>query len=423
MENLIAMFLLKFATDVLLLSPALVALFFGLGRVWDAVSDPIAGYWSDRTRLGLGRRRPWILASAVPLALTFAALWSPPPLPSGLLALWVGAAILLFFTAQTAFEVPHLAWGAELAVDEHDRTRVFGGRLAVGLLGAFGAAIGMGALERAADPRRTALVLALLAGFATCGACLLLVARLRERPEYQGRGGTSPRAAFGDVVRNPHARLLLAVFFLEGLGFASMTTTMPFYIQYVTGRPGQAGLFMGGALCAMLVTIPLWLALARRFGKRAVWLGSLVGRAAAFSLVLVVPGDATVAMVANMLVIGSLFSCGAMLGPSLEADVIDDDEHRTGQRKEGAYFAAWNLASKGSAGAAVVLSGVVLQLVAFAPNAVQQPAALAGIRVLFGGLPALFYLLAAGLLTRLALAPAPAVTGSPAQLRAGGGAS
>lgn len=58
MENLIAMFLLKFAADVLLLAPALVASFFGVARVWDALSDPIVGYWSDRTRLRMGRRRP-----------------------------------------------------------------------------------------------------------------------------------------------------------------------------------------------------------------------------------------------------------------------------------------------------------------------------------------------------------------------------
>ena len=68
MQNLIAMFLLKFTTDVLLLAPALVAFFFGLSRVWDAISDPLVGYWSDRTQTRLGRRRPWILASALPLA-------------------------------------------------------------------------------------------------------------------------------------------------------------------------------------------------------------------------------------------------------------------------------------------------------------------------------------------------------------------
>jgi GPH family glycoside/pentoside/hexuronide:cation symporter len=401
MENLIGMYLLKFSTDVLLLAPGLVALFFGLGRVWDAVSDPIIGYWSDRTRHRLGRRRPWILASALPLGLAFVALWSPPDLPAGALGMWVCAAVLLFFTAQSALVVPHLAWGAELAGAGHDRTRVFAGRLAVGLGGVFLGAGAMGALERSADPRATALGVAVAAALAVAVACALATSRLRERSDHQGRGGRTPWTAFGDVLRNPHARVLLAVLFLEALGFASMTTTMPFYIQYVANREGQAAFFMGGALGAMLATIPVWLALARRFGKRRVWLASLLGRSVCFGVVAAVPVAPLAALVANMMVIGALFGCGAMLAPAVQADVIDGDARRTGERKEGTYFASWNFAAKASAGAAVILSGVVLQAVAFEPNAVQQPLARAGILILFGGFPCAFYLLAAALLARL----------------------
>jgi Na+/melibiose symporter-like transporter len=50
-----------------------------------------------------------------------------------------------------------------------------------------------------------------------------------------------------------------------------------------------------------------------------------------------------------MMSIGALFGCGAMLAPAVEADVIDDDERRTGERKEGSYFASWNLATRASA--------------------------------------------------------------------------
>ena len=402
MEQLIGMYLLKFAADVLLVAPAAIAVIFGLGRVWDAVTDPIVGYWSDRTRHRMGRRRPWILASALPFGLAFVALWSPPELAPGALRVWVCAAVILFYTAQTAFAVPHLAWGAELAGSGHDRTRIFGGRLAVGLGGAFLAAAAMGVLEQAEDPRAAARSIALLAALATFAACVLATSRLRERPDYQGRGGRSAHAAFGDVLRNPHARILLAVFFLESLGFASMVATMPFYIQYVALREGQTALFMGGALGAMLLTIPLWLALARRHGKQRLWHVSLLGRAAAFGAVLVLPAHLAV-LVANVALIGALFGCGAMLGPAVKADVIDDDEERTGQRKEGTYFASWNLAAKAAAGAAVMLSGALLQAVGFEPNAAQAPLARAGILALFGGLPCAFYLLAAALLAQLSL--------------------
>ncbi len=55
MSALISFYLLKFSTDVLLLAPAVMGLLFGISKVWDAISDPLAGYWSDRTRSRLGR--------------------------------------------------------------------------------------------------------------------------------------------------------------------------------------------------------------------------------------------------------------------------------------------------------------------------------------------------------------------------------
>ena len=68
MHWLIMVFLLKFATDTLGLAPAVVGGLFAAGRLWDALSDPLAGWWSDRTRTRIGRRRPWMLAAALPLA-------------------------------------------------------------------------------------------------------------------------------------------------------------------------------------------------------------------------------------------------------------------------------------------------------------------------------------------------------------------
>ena len=125
-NSLVGIYLLKFATDVLYLAPALVGAIFLLGRVWDAVSDPLVGFLTDRTRSRLGRRRPWFLASALPVGLTIVAVWAPPPdLEGPALVAWFTLAVLLFYTAFTAFRVPHQAMAAELSRGYHDRTRVF----------------------------------------------------------------------------------------------------------------------------------------------------------------------------------------------------------------------------------------------------------------------------------------------------------
>lgn len=401
MESLIQFYLLKFAADVLLVAPGLTGLLLGGARLWDALSDPLAGYASDRTRTRLGRRRPWILAAAPALAIGFLALWSPPAsLSDTALAVWMGAALLLFFSAQTAFQVPHLALGAELTDDARDRNRVFAVRLALSLGGYLLAAAALGHLEGAADPRRGARAIAVGAGIVTALLCLLAVWRLREPAGHVSRSVASPARAFGDVLRNRQARLLLAVVFLEAIGFATMTTSMAFATGYLFQLEGHTAWLLAGALLAMLASVPLWLRLARRFSRLQLWLASLVGRAIAFGSMLVLPASAWQVVAMNVVVIGALFGCGAIFGPAVKADVIDDEARRSGERKEGTFFASWNLAERGAEAAAIVLAGAVLEISRFEPNAVQQADALLGIRALFAGLPCLFYAAAALLLAR-----------------------
>ncbi len=78
MFGVLTLYLLKFATDVLLVAPGTMGLILGISRIWDAFADPLAGYLSDATRTRFGRRRPWLTASALPLGLFFVAVWSPP---------------------------------------------------------------------------------------------------------------------------------------------------------------------------------------------------------------------------------------------------------------------------------------------------------------------------------------------------------
>jgi len=115
---LFEVYLLKFATDVLLLAPAVMGTIFSISRIWDAVSDPLCGYLSDATRNSFGRRRSWMLGSALPLWCAFVACFSPPQLADAAgLSLWMLPSVLAYYTSRTAFEVPHLAFGALMTSD------------------------------------------------------------------------------------------------------------------------------------------------------------------------------------------------------------------------------------------------------------------------------------------------------------------
>ena len=124
---LVSMYLMKFSTDVLLIAPGVMGLIFGISRVWDGISDPLAGYFSDRTNTRIGRRRPWMLASLVPIVVVFLMMWSAPQTLTGTaLVVWMAVGVIGFYTAMTIFTVPHASLGAELSMSYDDRNRVFG---------------------------------------------------------------------------------------------------------------------------------------------------------------------------------------------------------------------------------------------------------------------------------------------------------
>jgi Na+/melibiose symporter-like transporter len=400
----ISMYLLKFSTDVLLVPAGVIGAWFGISRVWDALVDPFIGYWSDRTRARMGRRRPWMALAALPAGALVLALWSPPAaLSGGALASWIGAAILLYFTASSAFGVPYAALGAELAPGYHERTRLFGVRAAFDMGGVFLGAGAIFLLERADDERATAAAIA-VAGALGCALLLGGSALGLREPARVGRADVgSASKSFGDVLRNPHARLLLAIYFLDQIGFGVLITLLPYLTEYVLELPGSTAQFVAGALVAMLLGLPVWIALSRRYGKRGPWVVSMLAKAGAYaSLLFVAPGDMVWMSIAT-LVIGATHGAGIVLGPSIQADVIDFDEQHTRERKEGTYFAAWSVAAQGASGAGVLLAGLVLQSSGFDPNAAQPDSVRLALRIAAAGSPFLFHALAAAMLWRFRL--------------------
>ena len=99
----------------------IVGLVFLIGRLWDALSDPLIGVLSDRTRTRFGRRRPWIAAGGVLFALAAWALFLPPRHPS---PLYLGAGLFVFYLGWTMIQIPLSAWSGSLATRYHERSRI-----------------------------------------------------------------------------------------------------------------------------------------------------------------------------------------------------------------------------------------------------------------------------------------------------------
>jgi len=397
---------LKFATDQLGAAPALVGTIFAGAKVWDAFADPAAGYLSDRTRSRFGRRGTWMLASALPLALFTALAWAPPGgLGAIALAVWIAVSVVGFHTSFTAFEVPNLALAAELSQEPATRSRLFALRQAVRTVGLF-AAFGIG-FPIVQSGRAGAALLALAMGTFTAGTIVACTLRLpRERADYQTRGGRSPWRSFGDVWSNRHARLLLTVFFIESLGLGGLSVLVPYVTQYVMGRPELGAPMLVLYTVANFAGIPLWLWLGRRHDKRRLWLVAMLQGGFGFGLLFFLGRGDWMLMAASSVIAGSANACALTLGQALKADLVDVDEHRTGERKEGAYFAAWSFVAKLANGLMIGVVGIVLDAVGYVPNVEQPEPVRFAMLFLMGGMPVIGYAIGALLFSRFSLSEA-----------------
>jgi Na+/melibiose symporter-like transporter len=405
-----------FYTDTVGLAAGYVSWALLFARCLDAFFDPVMGYVSDRTHTRMGRRRPWLLAAALPLALAFYALFAPPDFgdPAGhqaaILAYMTGF-YTLTFCLWTVGAIPYYSLGAELSDDYHERTRIISVRELFALAGLLAATILPAYLIYSRGGRE---------GYASMGAVLgigiavFMVASglaVRERPEFQGRPALSPYAGVAETFRNPHFRPLLAAFTLAAIAAAVPAVLVIYVSVYIIGTPPWWEAAIPGWLptwsyylllyfgCGVL-SLPIWTRCAGRYGKRATWAISLV-LAMATSAACFWLDDGTVGLFSALLVFGGA-SFGNMLAlpPSMVADVIDWDEANTSLRREGAYFAVWGFARKLGDAVTAFVALQLLEHVGYLPGQPQTGSVKLWMLVMYSWFPALFYALALVALAR-----------------------
>jgi len=322
-------------------------------------------------------------------------MWSPPlSLAGWLLVFWMAFALFLYETASTAFYVPHGALGVELTPNYHERTRLFG---YTHMISAIGLIIGLGFLQfmnMAEDKRAMAFYLSLIAGITVASLIIISTRHLPERTDYQGRGGANVFNSFADVFRNPHARLLLLMYAIETFGASSIALLVPYLVEYVIPMQTYMVLLLVTFVVPQFAFTPFFIRLSKKVGKKNLWFGAMLVAASQFILAffLITPGEFSYLIWFGTFIFGMCSGAGAVVAPSIKADIIDFDEYQTGERKEGAYLAVWNLIRKAAGSVVALLTGLVLQLTGFVPNVVQSYEIQLWILGLFSLLPGLCYL-------------------------------
>jgi GPH family glycoside/pentoside/hexuronide:cation symporter len=399
----------KFYADVVVVPLGYLAIAIAVARALDALSDPLFGWMSDRTQTRWGRRRPYIAIGAPLCALAFYALFSPPiALPQAQAALWFGTTFILYSIFHTLYALPHYALGAELTLDYHERSRLFGVREAFTILGTIAAAVAPGVMIDGfhLSERRAFSTLGALMAILLVVLYGLLVLVVRERPDFVARESNAFVPGVRRALRNRPFRILLLTYVVGSIAGAIPGTLMPFFNSYVIRPENQArwlATFLATYFASGFLCLPIWVLLARRFGKRPTWLASfLMGITGGAAMFFLGQGD-TIALLILIAWAGSSFGAGLFLGPAMQADVIDYDELHTGKRREAQYTAFWAMLPKFVAIPSAAIPIAILGSIGYVPNAVQSPQVVLAIKAIFALTPALCSTLAFFIAWRFAI--------------------
>jgi GPH family glycoside/pentoside/hexuronide:cation symporter len=418
----IQFFLLFFYTDVLGMDPGLTGMALLVGKLtWDAVNDPLFGYLSDRTRTRIGRRRPYLLAGAIPLGLVTWLLYSIPAGLTGAAAfLTILATFLLYDTMHTLVSVSYSSLTPELTHDYDERTSLTAVRMifsVVGyILGAAATTVIAGLFQDALGWTEKASYSGMGAVFGIIATVAVLTTALsvRERPSAEVKPSTLPPiAAVLKTFRNRPFMRLVAAFFISSFSFALMTSLLPFYLTYQLDMEDQVFIVLGVMLATIGVFLFPWKKVSDRINKGPSYALGLFIACVAVIATFFLPYGPTPLIYIIAFVAGLGFSGQWVFPWSMLPDVIEYDQMETGERREGIYYGVWALLTKLTDALGIAVSGWALALFGYVPNVVQTDTACLGIRLFFGLVPAIAIILSLPLLVWY-----PITKASHARLRA-----
>ncbi len=367
--QVIGFYLLYFYVDIIGLPLTYYKLGMVIYAIWNALNDPLAGHISDRTRSRWGRRIPYIRYLSLPLAISFALVWTPPAGLShtGLFAYFIA----VLFVFDTLFTFVVLNWTAlfpEMYPSLDERSQVSALRQLMGLVGLVVGVALAPMLYSSLGWTNMGVVLAVVIA---AGMYISLLGSF-ERPEI--RGGES--IPLGPALRHTFTNRSFITFVLASLliqfCFGVMSAAMPLYAKYVLGVPdAQVTLLWAGIFGSAFVMLFLWQWITRRLAPRKSTLLAIVlfGVALAPFLYLTDLSGALAAVPFIGLGLAGLM----MLIDVLIADVIDEDQVKTGTRREGMYFGMNGFVIRLSIALQGLVIGTVLQLGNYAQGLAQQP--------------------------------------------------
>ena len=363
------------------------------GRFIDAFTDPLIGWWSDRTRSRWGRRIPFILFSTPFYALFAALIWFLPTEHASLWnALYFVIVLELFFTAATMSSGALEALVPEVTRGASDRMNLVG---LIFLFAVFGAGLGLAGSGALVDAFGFQMVGTMLAVIGVVFRFLSLAAIWNYAPRHTTPARIDFWSGMRDTLRNPQFVYYLPTFVMFTTGVGILLGWMPFFASQLLEAEEEgtvAGLISTMAIAGAVISgVVFWILLSRYgFSKRRVYGGCLMASGAAFpllGLVGLISGDGLLAQGLILTFIAGLpMAAVFMLPKGLTADIADYDAMLNGERREAMFYATQNFFEKITFALPPALLSLVLLLgdTTENPLGIRLAPVLAGVLALLG---------------------------------------
>ncbi|MFF5261597.1 MFS transporter [Actinomadura viridis] len=396
--------LLYYMTNTLGVPAGLAGLAVFLPKAWDLLANPYVGRLSDRTVSRHGARRPWLLAGAVFLPPAFALTFAGSPFRGASAALYVGVCFLLAATAFALFEVPYKAMPAEMTDDYHEQSALLTWRmgfLGLAILLSGGLAPALVNIDGGEPTTGGYRLMGLLIGavlLAAMVATFFGTARAPriERAESEHVGAREQIAA---ARGNRPFMLLLGLSAAQMLAVGTMLAGAPYFASYILGNTGAVTTLFLALIGPMVVLMPAWVRVSRKFDKRGgMVVSSLLFMTGGAALILT-PSFGPVYAHACAVLVGVGYAGLQLLQFSMLADTLIYDELRSGKRRAGVYTGLWTAVETVMMAFGALLLGWVLAAAGFISSEPDEPVRQPGSAIdaiLFGGalVPALLMFIA-----------------------------
>jgi len=386
-------YIIFFYVDVMKLPPFWAGVGMIIFGLWNALNDPLFGFISDRTRSRFGRRIPYLLFGAVPFGLVYFLLWTPPFKGIDqvfLLFLYFVMVICLFDGLYTLCILNWAALYPEMFPSLEERAQVNAYRQSFGMLGLV---IGI-ALPPLIYGTWGWEWMGIIFGLIISLALLIALWGSRERKEFsQDKPLSLKEAIWATFANRSFLTFVFANLFVQ-YTFTLVLAIIPFFAKYVL-RADSVQTF-GILAMAFVVAIPMlfvWRVATVKWGTKLSFMLSIFAMAVFLFPLFFVKSFGSTILVSAFL--GASLAGFILISDCIIAEVIDEDEVRTGVRREGMYFGVNAFVTRSAIGLEALSLSLVFMLTGYNPYIYTQPHSfLWGLRLLMAGLPALALVLA-----------------------------